>query len=57
MKNKYGDEQLTVKELIVLLKQMPQDALVFHEGCDCTGSADNVEYEASDHSVLITRSN
>ena len=56
MKNEHGYETLTVAELIEELKKMPQDAFVFHEGCDCLGSAYKVLLEP-DGTVLITRSN
>jgi hypothetical protein len=48
-------KQLTVGELIELLKLCPQEALVYHEGCDCWGEADRVELAAADNSVLIGR--
>lgn len=50
-------KQLTVAELIELLKAMPQDALVFHEGCDCYGEANGVVFDETDKTVLITRNN
>lgn len=54
--------QLTVAQLIKKLKAMPQDALVWHEGCDCLGKADDVKFEYSDlvqetGYVLISRIN
>jgi hypothetical protein len=49
--------QLTVAELIELLKLCPQDAKVWHEGCDCYGKADRVEYDDSDGSIVIGRCN
>ena len=49
-------DALTVTELIDLLKQMPPDAFVLHQGCDCVGAANGVELE-DDGTVLITRSN
>jgi len=49
--------QLTVAELIEKLKEVPQDALVWHEGCDCYGAADRVEYDQSDNSIIIGRCN
>lgn len=55
-KAKLKTGQLTVSELIEKLKQMPQDAPVWHEGCDCYGCADNVTLE-EDGTVLITRNN
>jgi len=48
-----GAKQLTVAELIQLLQDMPQGALVHTEGCDCYGEADGV-HEEGDY-VLITR--
>lgn len=48
---------LTVAELIELLKLCPQDAKVYHEGCDCYGEADRVEYDDSDNTILIGRCN
>lgn len=56
-KTNNGIDILNVAELIDLLKKQPQDALVWHEGCDCYGTAVGVEYESKDNSVLITRSN
>ena len=54
----YRDKgQLTVEELIKLLEQQPKDALVWHEGCDCTGAADRVDYDPDDHSITIGRCN
>jgi len=51
----YGNENvLTVSELIERLKTMPQDALVYHSGCDCIGAADGVTLE-DDGTVLISR--
>lgn len=54
--DRFGDVTLTVAELIEALKAMPQDALVYHEGCDCYGNASAVHLE-SDGTVLIERSN
>jgi len=48
--------QMTVAQLIQKLKEMPQDSLVWHEGCDCWGRADNVELQ-EDGCILITRNN
>ena len=44
---------LTVKELIGKLLNMPQDALVITEGCDCYGDA--VDVITCRDKVLITR--
>jgi hypothetical protein len=42
-------DTLTVAQLIERLRQMPPDAPVFTEGCDCTGEcADVVLEDASD---------
>jgi len=56
-KNYREQGQLTVEELIKLLEKQPKNALVWHEGCDCNGAADGVEYEEADSSVYITRCN
>ena len=54
---------MTVAQLILKLAQFPADALVAHEGCDCTGLADNVIANSYDavtgevNEVLITRNN
>ena len=54
----YRDKgQMTVAELIAELQKQPQDALVWHEGCDCYGAAHGVEYDASDNTVMIGRCN
>ena len=46
MKNKLTvvkeKRQLTVRELIKLLKNHPDEMKVFTEGCDCTGEAAGV---------------
>ena len=44
---------LTVARLIEQLQAMPPDALVYAEGCDCTGAAGSICL--SDGSVLIER--
>ncbi len=49
--------QLTVAELIAELEKQPQDALVWHEGCDCLGAASSVTYDDTDKSVTIGRCN
>jgi hypothetical protein len=49
------DEHITVKELIKQLQEMPQDALVYSEGCDCVGPATGAAYDDSDNSVIIER--
>lgn len=52
------DKQLTVAELIRLLQGMPQEALVWTEGCDCEGEANGVYYDddgIESGIVMITR--
>ncbi len=49
-----GSKHLTVAELIAELQKMPQDALVWHEGCDCFGEANGVRKD-KDGTVTITR--
>ncbi len=56
MADKEYKEQLSVKELISLLTEMPEDAPVWHEGCDCFGAADGVSLK-KDGSVCISRCN
>jgi hypothetical protein len=54
--DRWGNKNvMTVAEVIEKLRLMPQDALVYHEGCDCTGAADGV-YLDDDGTVMITRS-
>ena len=55
IKEEIKDKQLTNGELIELLQTLPKDALVWHEGCDCYGKADRVEYDDSDNTILIGR--
>ncbi len=54
--NKKG-KQLTVGELIELLLKCPKDAMVLHEGCDCFGEADRVEFDKVRNEILIGRCN
>jgi hypothetical protein len=54
--DKHDQEILTVAELIERLQKMPSDAVVYHEGCDCYGAANDVVLD-EDGTVLITRSN
>lgn len=49
--------QITVAELVEKLQQIPRDALVWHEGCDCYGAASTVTYDKDDNSVMIGRCN
>lgn len=46
---------LTVKELMDLLKDLPEDLRVDIEGCDCIGNAIGIDVDVADQSVLITR--
>jgi hypothetical protein len=43
MEDETTDSAMTVTQLIVALQQMPSDALVITEGCDCYGDAGSVE--------------
>lgn len=52
-----NEGQMTIAELIKELEKLPQDALVWHEGCDCNGAANSVTYDESDNSVMIGRCN
>lgn len=45
-------KQMTVADLIAALQGIDENALVWHEGCDCWGEADRVIFDGS---VLITR--
>lgn len=46
---------MTVKELIKLLQKVPnQDAIIYSEGCDCTGFAHGLNILADDE-VEISR--
>lgn len=47
------DNQLTVKQLIEILSKLPQDAIVWTEGCDCYGIASDALIQ-DDH-VMIFR--
>jgi hypothetical protein len=49
-------EALTVEQVIAKLTPLPKDAIVLTEGCDCIGPAAEIEYDGSDHSVMIARS-
>lgn len=53
-----SQKQLTVGELIELLKTFPSDDLVWHEGCDCWGEANGAALirGRSVSGILITRS-
>lgn len=39
---------MTVSELILALQQMPQDAVVVTEGCDCDGKVEQVQVWGTD---------
>ena len=49
------DGHLTVADVLRLLEKMPKDALVFSDGCDCIGETMDVDYHASDNTVLMSR--
>jgi hypothetical protein len=46
---------LTVRELIEQLQQLPQEAEVYTEGCDCINRAGKAELDSVENTVLITR--
>jgi hypothetical protein len=48
------DHHVTVAEMIAILQRLPQDALVYSEGCDCTGKANGAEFDG-ENCVEITR--
>ena len=50
-------KQLTNGQLIELLQTLPKEALVWHEGCDCLGEADRVEFCKEKNEILIGRCN
>lgn len=54
-KDDLGREIIMVRELIELLRDCNQDALVRLEGCDCTGPCGGVEMSGVDGSVLLYR--
>lgn len=47
-------KQMNVAELIAELQKQPQNALVWHQGCDCIGEASDVTWD-DDGYVLIGR--
>ena len=49
------EKQLTVAELIEILKALPQDALVEVEGCDCHGDCKGASTLPDGRGVLIER--
>lgn len=46
---------MTVKELREELAKYPDNAEVFTEGCDCTGDAGHVTFNAFTNNVMINR--
>ena len=42
------EKQITVGELIELLKNFPSSAAVISEGCDCYGKVSGAHYDAND---------
>ncbi len=46
---------MIVKELIKILQDMPQDAEVITEGCDCYGHVGQVEVEKDKKMVFLYR--
>ena len=53
----YKEKSITVGELVTMLNELPQDAPVKLEGCDCYGDASGayVEIVESEAKVFITR--
>ena len=45
-------EAITVKELMKLLRKMPQDSRVYLEGCDCVGQAVGVDDDGNGKVVI-----
>lgn len=41
--NKFGEDVLTVSEVIDILKHMPQDLPVWHEGCGISQETTNAK--------------
>lgn len=46
---------LTTKELIELLLQQPQDAIIVTEGCDCYGDVGHVSYNEPTNELSLER--
>lgn len=45
---------ITVKELISFLSELPDDAIVKFEGCDCENYCDGINYDRDYNTVLLT---
>ena len=54
MTDRREPKAITVAELIKLLQELPQDAEVFSEGCDCYGECSGASLMA-DGTVLVER--
>lgn len=54
-KDEFGNDTLSVGELIEMLEKYPREFLVYTEGCDCIGNADGVEKQG-EQAIIITRS-
>lgn len=54
----YGEETMTVAELIAELQKLPPDFAVVTEGCDCYGTAQavGIDRDYADTTVVIARS-
>lgn len=48
-------ETMTVKELIAELQKQDPEALVYSEGCDCTGDVQAVEADEGSKTVELKR--
>lgn len=47
--------KFTVGELRDLIKDLPEDATVLTEGCDCTGDSCGLEYDAKTRQLTVLR--
>lgn len=47
--------QMTVGQLREKLSTVPDDYVIYSEGCDCLGPSDDIEVHDDDRSVTINR--
>lgn len=50
-----NEHPLTVAQLIALLRDQPQDAVIDLEGCDCWGRMGSLRFDAATHRVKCER--
>jgi hypothetical protein len=50
----YGGKTTRVKDLVAALQRVDPEALVYTEGCDCSGNVCSIDI--SDDSVMLCRS-